>query len=316
MRAAAALLLVLTAAAPADRHVELSLTEARAQATGSAVSSLTARIADSEARTRTLGRRIARLNRQIAARESELARRQADIVPALAALESLSRRPPALLLLDPAHGTDAARTGLLVDAMLPGVRQRSAAIQAELAATRRLREQLVAAQAALTAAQKKLDRDVRALMRLGSLLASKAATLRELIDGVDSGSGAALRIALQRPAEGILATAFGAPGSTGMRASGLTLHTAADAPVVAPAAGRVAFTGPFRTYGPIVIIEHGGGVVTLIAGLAAIDVAPGDAVLPGQPIGRMGGTDTPRDLYLEVRAGGTPIDPAPWFVAR
>lgn len=316
MRTVTLLALLLVAAAPTDRRTELALTEARAQATGSAVATLTARIADREARIRVLTRRIDRLGRRIRARESELARRQAELLPALAALESLSRRPPTLLMLDPGRSTDIARTGLVLDAMLPDVRARSTALRAELASTRQMRGHLVATKKALVSAQDRLDRDVRALMRLGSNLAARAASLRELLDGVGTASDRALRIELIQPVGGQIVTGFGTTGSSGLSASGLTLRAAADAVVAAPAAGRIAFTGPFRAYGPIVIIEHGGGILTLIAGLAVIDVASGDAVRAGQVIGHMGPESGPHDLYFEVRAGGSPVDPQPWFAAR
>ena len=316
MRRLAILALLLTAAGPIDRRTELSLTEARAQATGSAVSSLTTRISAQERRIGNLSRRISRLVDQIATRETQLARRQAELLPSLAALESLSRRPPALLVLDPARTVDMARTGLVFDAMLPAVRKRSDALRAELVATGRLKARLVADRRALILRQERLDKDVRALMALGSQLARRAATLRDLLDGVGTSSSQALRITLIPPADGSMITGFGTPGNAGYSASGLTVRTAADAVVGAPAAGRIAFTGPFRGYGSIVIIEHGGGLVTLIAGLSQIDIAAGDAVLAGQSLGRMGAETDPRELYFELRAGGVPVDPKPWFSTR
>lgn len=316
MRRLAILALVLIAAGPVDRRTELSLTEARVQATGSAVSNLTTRISAQERRIGILTRRINRLIRQISVRETELARRQAELLPSLAALESLSRRPPALLMLDPARSTDMARTGLVFDGMLPAVRKRSDALRADLLVTNRLKARLVADRKALIVRQAGLDRDVRSLMELGSKLAKRAATLRDLLDGVGTSSSQALRIALIKPVEGSLVTSFGTPGSAGLNASGLTVRTDVDAVVAAPAAGRVAFTGPFRAYGPIVIIEHGGGIVTLIAGLSQIDITAGDAVLAGQPIGRMGAEADPRELYFELRAGGEPVDPKSWFSTR
>lgn len=309
-------MLLLTAAAPADRRTELSLIEARAQATGTAVSTLTTRISVQEMQISRITRRLHRLTRQMSVRETELARRQAELLPALAALESLSRRPPALLLLDPTRSTDMARTGLVFDAMLPAVRKRSEALRRDIAATNRLKAQLTAERRGLVTRQDRLDRDVRALMELGSQLAKRAATLRDLLDGIGTSSARALRITLTQPVQGSLVSGFGSIGDTGMSASGLTVKADPDAVVGAPAAGRVAFTGPFRAYGPLVIIEHGGGIVTLIAGLALIDVAPGDAVLAGQPIGRMGAEADRRELYFEVRAGGTAVDPKPWFATR
>src|SRR3546814_11250279 len=54
-------------------------------------------------------------------------------------------------------------------------------------------------------------------------------------------------------------TGFGAVSAAGIRSRGLTLDPADDAVVTAPAAGTVAYARAFRDYGPIVIIDHGGG---------------------------------------------------------
>ena len=61
---------------------------------------------------------------------------------------------------------------------------------------------------------------------------------------------------------GEVVTGFGEVSESGVRARGLTLATAPGATVVAPARGRIAFAGPFRGYGQIVIIDHGGGWTT------------------------------------------------------
>jgi septal ring factor EnvC (AmiA/AmiB activator) len=45
----------------------------------------------------------------------------------------------------------------------------------------------------------------------------------------------------------------------GVHARGLTIEAAAGAEVVAPRAGRIAFAGLYRSYGRVVILDHGGG---------------------------------------------------------
>ena len=118
-------------------------------------------------------------------------------------------------------------------------------------------------------------------------------------------------MALATPAAGRLIGRFGSQNQLGVTAQGLSWRTAAGAAVVAPADGRVAFTGPYRTYGRIVIIEHGGGVLSLLAGLASASVAAGQTVRAGGVIGRMGEADP--TLYFEVRSGGVPVNPRPWL---
>ena len=69
---------------------------------------------------------------------------------------------------------------------------------------------------------------------------------------------------------------------------GVTLAPRANAQVVAPAAGRVAFSVPYRGYGQIVIIEHAGGWSSLVTGLARSDVSVGEQLVDGAPIGVAG----------------------------
>jgi len=119
------------------------------------------------------------------------------------------------------------------------------------------------------------------------------------------------------PAVGRVATRYGQPIAKGRTQKGLTLETVKFAQVIAPYEGRVAFSGPFRAYGELLIIEHNGGYHTLLAGMARIDVAVGQWVLTGEPVGTMG-SEVPRKpaLYWEIRRKGQPINPLPWLAVR
>jgi septal ring factor EnvC (AmiA/AmiB activator) len=62
------------------------------------------------------------------------------------------------------------------------------------------------------------------------------------------------------------------------------------------------------------IIAHGEGYHSLLAGLDRIDVGLGRWVLAGEPIGAMGTySDTRPQLYLELRHKGRPVNPVPWL---
>jgi septal ring factor EnvC (AmiA/AmiB activator) len=126
------------------------------------------------------------------------------------------------------------------------------------------------------------------------------------------------------PARGHIVTHFGDPTETGGASKGLVLETRAGAQIVAPFDGRIAFEGPFRSYGQILIIEHGGGYHTVLAGLDRVDAVVGQYLLAGEPVGVMGSGEGMGDaasatgrpkLYLELRRDGQPIDPVPWFGA-
>ena len=86
--------------------------------------------------------------------------------------------------------------------------------------------------------------------------------------------------------------------------------------MVAPSDGKIVFAGLFKGYGQLLIIAHGGGYHSLLAGFERIDANVGQAVQAGEPVGRMGGDDANKPtLYVEVRQKGEPVNPIPWLVA-
>ncbi len=111
----------------------------------------------------------------------------------------------------------------------------------------------------------------------------------------------------QLPVQGRTLIGFGARRGSGLPSTGLTLVPVAGAQVVAPGRGRIAFAGPYRGFGRIVIIEHGGGWTSLVTGLDRADVAVGDSVIGGSPLGLAGRANTP--VTIELRRDGTPVNP-------
>lgn len=111
----------------------------------------------------------------------------------------------------------------------------------------------------------------------------------------------------QLPTTGRVLIGFGEKGETGARQLGLVMVPRAGAQVVAPGAGRVAFAGPYRGYGHIVIIEHAGGWTSLVTGLDTLDTEVGARVTAGSPLGLAPRT-APR-IALELRHDGTPVNP-------
>ena len=109
------------------------------------------------------------------------------------------------------------------------------------------------------------------------------------------------------PVVGSVATGYGEVSDNGVRARGISLKAAPNAPVTAPAAGRIVFARRFRRYGRIVIIDHGAGWSTLVTGLAALTVEPGAQVAQGAALGRAGGRDA-LPVTVELRRHGQPVD--------
>lgn len=93
---------------------------------------------------------------------------------------------------------------------------------------------------------------------------------------------------------------------TGYRERGLQLVVGAGADIAAPAAGTIAFAGIYRSYGQIVIIEHGGGWTTLITNLGDISVDEGDKLAQGDEVGQAT-NENPR-VTFELRRKGRVMD--------
>lgn len=131
---------------------------------------------------------------------------------------------------------------------------------------------------------------------------------------------------LPLPVVGSLLKGFNAPDAAGGTLKGAAYGTRQGAMVSAPCDGWVAYAGPFRSYGQLLIINAGGGYYVLLAGMERISVALGQFVLTGEPVAVMGeasqataasvGSDTTQPvLYVEFRKDGVSIDPSPWWAA-
>lgn len=132
------------------------------------------------------------------------------------------------------------------------------------------------------------------------------------------------------PVEGQLVYSFGQQpfrDGTTITREGIGIRVAEGTAVKAVRAGIVAQTGPFGTFGRLVILNHGAGYWTLYFHLSAINVAEGDVAAEGQVIGRTGGRNTeegphlgfqirqvPPDSPSTVRT--VPLDPLNWLRRR
>ena len=89
------------------------------------------------------------------------------------------------------------------------------------------------------------------------------------------------------PVAGEVKIRFGQSDGLGTTSHGITVIARPGASVTAPSAGTVRFAGPFRSYREILILEHPGGYLSLIAGMSRVNAAVGTNVGAGEPIGTM-----------------------------
>lgn len=122
---------------------------------------------------------------------------------------------------------------------------------------------------------------------------------------------------LPLPVVGDLVGRYGENLPSGLTRKGIDIAARGGSQVVATYEGKVAFAGKFRGYGQLLIIDHGDGYHTLLAGMARIDMTAGQRVSTGEPVGLMGNEGDNRPiLYVELRRKGQPINPLPWLAAR
>lgn len=132
---------------------------------------------------------------------------------------------------------------------------------------------------------------------------------------------------LPLPVSGEIRKSFGAADGFGGSEKGLSIASRPGALVASPSDGWIAFSGPYRTYGQLLIINAGDGYYVVLAGMDRISVAVGQFVLAGEPVASMGdasgktaasiaiGAAQPV-LYVEFRKDGAAIDPGPWWAKQ
>lgn len=128
--------------------------------------------------------------------------------------------------------------------------------------------------------------------------------------------------ALPKPVQGEMALRFGDDEQHGGRSQGQWVRTRRNAQVISPADGWIVYSGEFRSYGQLLIIDAGGGYHILLAGMNRVDVDVGQFVLASEPVAVMGSPaqddgnqaeDSRPVLYIEFRKDGQPVNPAPWW---
>ncbi|WP_420859604.1 murein hydrolase activator EnvC family protein [Marivivens marinus] len=142
-----------------------------------------------------------------------------------------------------------------------------------------------------------------------------------------------LRGQIALPVQGQVIRRAGEADAAGIARPGIIIAARPRALVTTPVAATLRFRGPLLDYGNVLILEPAADVLFVIAGLAEVYGEPGQILPEGAPIGLMGGESPPIDeiltetasgggiratetLYLEVREGQGPVDPATWFALQ
>jgi len=126
-----------------------------------------------------------------------------------------------------------------------------------------------------------------------------------------------LRGKLAWPVSGHVVARFGDTRAGGVKWDGVLVATERGAPVKAVYQGRVIYADWLPGLGLLTIVDHGDGYMSLYGHNERLYKAVGERVAAGDAIasaGDSGGSSRP-ELYFEIRKGGKPVDPRPWFKA-
>lgn len=279
--------------------------------------------------------------------------RQEQRIRVLAALQTLAWKPTEALLIQPLSPQDTLRSALLLREAVPRLEYSTEGLKRDLDLVASLTGAIRAQSAGirktaknLAAKRRDMDELIRQKTKLQSAfesessrarkeaedLAKQASDLKDLLARLDrenklrkkqrsasvpeqTGAFMSAKGNIPYPVKGRIVTKFGDKTDGGGKAKGISIATRSNAQVVSPYDGQVLFAGPFRGYGELLIIEHGDGYHTLLAGLGRLDTSVGQSLLAGEPVGVMAGAAKPV-LYVEVRKNGLPVNPAFWLDSK
>jgi septal ring factor EnvC (AmiA/AmiB activator) len=186
---------------------------------------------------------------------------------------------------------------------------------ASLDAARKEREQALAG----VQGQIRSNKDaIATLKRQAQALEKLVADLRRALEAAPPASGQPferVRGRLPWPVPGRIVADFGQSRGGGLKWNGVLIATERGTEVRAPYAGRVVYSDWLPGLGLLLILDHGGGYMTLYGHNEQLYKGVGETVEAGAvvaTVGDSGGQARP-ELYLEVRKGTSTQDPRRWF---
>jgi septal ring factor EnvC (AmiA/AmiB activator) len=321
----------------ASARDELSKIRARQLAAAQAIAATEAEISAADLRARLLGRRLAAERRRLSAE-------QAPVSALLAALVLKARRPPLLAIANSQSAEELVKLRLLTNSIAPAIRAKTAALseqlgretalqEAALAAVsdgRRRRTELASRRDEFAALEQRAAEiaDKRGAQALGAgdvALASQQ-NLSDLASAAPSSSAsralarelakfgpaplpaspasAKPPLSYRLPADAPVSDGFASVSAAGVRSRGTTLETARGASLVAPADGTIIFSGPFRDYDGVIVIDHGRGWKSVLVN-AGSKLKRGTRIRQSEPLGIALGR-----VEVELQNRGKAVSPA------
>ncbi len=164
-------------------------------------------------------------------------------------------------------------------------------------------------------AMSRLERDANALEKL-------IAQLRRALQEFPPASKDPFQLSkgkLPWPASGQVLARFGEPRAGGpIKWQGWLIGAERGAQVRAPYQGRVVYADWLPGLGLLVVLDHGGGYLSLYGHNEQLYRRVGERVAPGDVLSAVGEAagSGQTALYFEIRRGRQPLDPAQWLKPR
>ncbi|WP_375626685.1 murein hydrolase activator EnvC family protein [Bartonella sp. PS17NMGDW] len=290
--------------------------------------------------------------------------RRAEFAEVLAILERMGLNPPPALMIQPEDALASIRSSVLLGTVIPQMQEKTRDLTQKLKELTNLSNSITTEYTALKTKlqnqaeqrkrlellldkknklQKKSEKELTEQQQKNIALAKKAQSLEELILELDrqsklnSDASVQVRKSLQLLEQSNFESRKGSllfPVSgkrihhsnknSQITRFGETIETESGAVVISPVDAFVAFAGPFRSYGQLIILNVGNGYHIILTGMSRINVKQGQFVLSGEPLGIMEmqfisnsvaldiGKTSPM-LYIEFRKQGKPVNPTPWW---
>lgn len=281
--------------------------------------------------------RLSRLSAEEAELMVALSLERGRLMRVLSSLQQLTLDPVPVLVA-PSHTTiETARAVVLMQAMVPELKQRHGVLSERHQALLRTRrhvalnsEQLFLSESTrvdrrgrlealiseTTALEAVLEAEITRVERQAEALAGQLRARNMAVPALRQGEAERVsrnalpggRRHLSAPVRGEVIARYGGTGS------GWRWRSEGAAEVTAPADGIIDHAGPLRGWGEVVIVRLGAGWRIVLTGLAASEVRAGQSVREGERLGVMAGDGG--ELYLELRREDTTVDPSRWLEAR
>ncbi|KGJ02576.1 Septal ring factor EnvC, activator of murein hydrolases AmiA and AmiB [Paracoccus halophilus] len=261
--------------------------------------------------------------------------RRERLARVLGAMTSMQRSPETVLLLHPSGPEAAARAGMILASVAPGLEAEARDMQSKLDQIRTVRTIQLAAANSLAQGLGEVQEARRLLasavtdrsslpVRFGedpqelTALVQSADTLDAFasgLAGMEQDIGAPMadfegaQGSLPLPVIGSILRRYDEPDASGVRRPGLVIATGPAALVTTPWPATIRYRGPLLDYDNVMILEPARNYLMVFAGLAQVFGETGDVLAAGEPVGLMGGEEPPAqefgaEFVANAAAGG------------